>query len=167
MTQDIAHLGLFGLGTMGSALSLNILDKGFALHVANRSPDRVAAFVAEAEAEGLDARVQAHDSLTAMATGMPAPRAIILMVQAGEAVDDAITALIPHLAPGDTIIDAGNADFHDTRARTQRVEAAGLAYLGMGVSGGEEGARHGPSIMAGGTPATYHGIRSVIEAAPA
>jgi 6-phosphogluconate dehydrogenase len=164
MSSSPAHLGLFGLGTMGSALALNILEKGFALHVANRSPDRTAAFLEEAAAEGLAAGATAHDGLVAMATAMPQPRAIILMVQAGPAVDESIDALLPYLAPGDTIIDAGNADFHDTRARTARVEAAGLAYLGMGVSGGEEGARHGPSIMAGGTPATYAGIRPVIEA---
>jgi 6-phosphogluconate dehydrogenase len=164
MTSSTAHLGLFGLGTMGSALALNILEKGFSLHVANRSPDRTAAFLAEARAEKLDSQATAHHGLVAMARAMPAPRAIILMVQAGQAVDDSIAALSPHLGPGDTIIDAGNADFHDTRARTAKVEALGLAYLGMGVSGGEEGARHGPSIMAGGTPATYHGIRPVLEA---
>jgi 6-phosphogluconate dehydrogenase len=164
MTSTLAHLGLYGLGTMGSALALNILEKGFALHVSNRSPDRIAAFVTEAQAEGLATKAVAHDSLAAMAGAMAAPRAIILMVQAGAAVDECINALIPLLAPGDTIIDAGNADFHDTRARTTRVEAAGLAYLGMGVSGGEEGARHGPSIMAGGTPAVFDGIRPVLEA---
>lgn len=161
-TETTANLGLYGLGTMGSALSLNILDRGFPLHVANRTAGRVPEFAVGAGA--LAARMTGHGSLVAMARTMPAPRAIILMVKAGAAVDEAIDALIPVLSPGDTIIDADNTDFHDTRNRTARVEGAGLAFLGMGVSGGEEGARHGPSIMAGGTPATYDGIRPVIEA---
>ena len=157
-----ATIGLFGLGTMGSALALNIAEKGFDLHVANRSQGRVAGFLDEAGP--LAARITGHAGLVAMARAMPGPRAIILMVQAGPAVDACIADLIPVLSPGDTIIDAGNADFHDTRRRTATVEAAGLAFLGMGVSGGEEGARHGPSIMAGGTPGVYDGIAPVLRA---
>ena len=160
--MPLATLGLYGLGTMGSALALNILDHGFALHVANRSADKTPAFLIEAGA--LAARLTGHADLAAMAAAMPTPRAIILMVQAGDAVDQAIAALTPHLAPGDAIIDAGNAMFHDTIRRTAALEAAGLTFIGMGVSGGEEGARHGPAIMAGGTPSAYEGIRPVLEA---
>lgn len=94
---------------------------------------------------------------------MPVPRAIILLVPAGDPVDLNIDALIPFLAAGDTIIDGGNSDFRDTIARTKRLEAAGLAYLGIGVSGGSDGARRGPSIMVGGTAATYASIAPVLE----
>ncbi|MBO6854971.1 MAG: NADP-dependent phosphogluconate dehydrogenase [Marivivens sp.] len=159
---DVASLGLYGLGTMGSALALNILDNGFALHVANRTPEVTERFRAEAGPLGAGLRV--HDSLEAMAREMPAPRAIILMVPAGAPVDDAIERLCDALEAGDTIIDAGNTDFHDTRRRTAMVEARGLTFIGMGVSGGEEGARHGPSIMVGGTPAAYGKIKPVITA---
>ena len=159
---DVASLGLYGLGTMGSALALNILDNGFALHVANRTPEVTERFRAEAGPLGAGLRV--HDSLEAMAREMPAPRAIILMVPAGAPVDDAIERLCDALEVGDTIIDAGNTDFHDTRRRTAMVEARGVTFIGMGVSGGEEGARHGPSIMVGGTPAAYGKIKPVITA---
>jgi 6-phosphogluconate dehydrogenase len=159
---DVASLGLYGLGTMGSALALNILDNGFALHVANRTPEVTERFRAEAGPLGAGLRV--HDNLEAMAREMPAPRAIILMVPAGAPVDDAIERLCDALQAGDTIIDAGNTDFHDTRRRTALVEARGLTFIGMGVSGGEEGARHGPSIMVGGTPAAYGKIKPVITA---
>ena len=160
--SDLATLGLYGLGTMGSALALNILDNGFALHVANRTKSVTDEFATEAGP--LAAKLTTHNSLADMARDMPSPRAIILMVPAGAAVDDAIDELSAILSPGDAIIDAGNTDFHDTRRRTALVEGRGLTFIGMGVSGGEEGARHGPSIMVGGTPAAYQGIRPVIEA---
>lgn len=164
MSEALAHLALYGLGTMGSALALNILDNGFALHVANRTASVTEGFRSEAAASGLDGRLSVHGSLADLARDMPAPRAIILMVPAGDPVDAAIAELIPLLSPADAIIDAGNSDFHDTRRRTGTVEGAGLTYIGMGVSGGEDGARHGPSIMVGGTPAAYAGIRPMIEA---
>lgn len=158
----LANMGLYGLGTMGSALALNILDNGFALHVANRSADKVPEF--EKEAGPLAEKLTGHESLAAMAKNMPAPRAIILMVPAGKPLDDCIEELAPLLDPGDTIIDAGNTDFHDTRRRTGLVEEKGLTFIGMGVSGGEDGARHGPSIMVGGTPQAWESIRPLIEA---
>ena len=159
-----ATLGLYGLGTMGSALALNILDKGFALHVSNRSAEAVPDFVEEARGEGLAADLHGADSLAGMVKAMDAPRAIILMVPSGKPVDATIDTLMPLLDKGDTIIDAGNSDFRETRARTKTVEDAGLTYIGMGVSGGEEGARHGPSIMVGGTPEAWDAVRPVIEA---
>ena len=161
---DIATLGLYGLGTMGSALALNILEKGFGLYVSNRSDDVVDAFRDEAEQAGLADALSPHHDLEAMVREMPAPRAIILMVPAGGPVDATIERLMPLLDKGDTIIDAGNGDFNDTRRRTTSVEAAGLTYIGMGVSGGEEGARNGPSIMVGGTTDAWTAIRPVIEA---
>ncbi len=158
-----ATLGLYGLGTMGSALALNILDKGFGLHVSNRSDQVVDAFRNDAAAAGLADNLSAHHDLETMVPAMPGPRAVILMVPAGAPVDETIDRLRPLLTPGDAIIDAGNADFNDTRRRTEALEAAGLTYIGMGVSGGEEGARHGPSIMVGGTEQAWSGIRSMIE----
>ncbi|SLN49514.1 NADP-dependent phosphogluconate dehydrogenase [Roseisalinus antarcticus] len=160
--MTLPSLGLYGLGTMGSALALNILDNGYGLHVANRTTSRVPEFVGEAGA--LAENLTGHESLVAMARAMPAPRAIILMVPAGGAVDSGIAELLEVLGDGDVIIDAGNADFNDTRRRTDEVESSGVAFLGMGVSGGEEGARHGPSIMAGGTESVWAGLREVIEA---
>ncbi len=159
-----ATLGLYGLGTMGSALALNILDNGFGLHVSNRSADAVPDFVAEATADGLADKLTGADSLAAMVKAMPAPRAIILMVPSGKPVDGTIETLLPLLDRGDTIIDAGNSDFRDTIRRTGEVEGQGFTYIGMGVSGGEDGARNGPSIMVGGTAEAWDATREMIEA---
>ncbi len=159
---DAANLGLYGLGTMGSALALNILDNGYGLAVSNRSAEVVPAFVKEAGP--LAAKLSGHDDLAGMVAAMRSPRAVIVMVPAGGPVDGVIDTLVPLLSKGDTIIDAGNADFNDTVRRTADLEAKGLAFLGMGVSGGEDGARHGPSIMVGGTLVAYAAIRPVIEA---
>ncbi len=161
---DTATLGLYGLGTMGSALALNILDNGFPLYVSNRSADRVPDFLAEAQTQGLAEKLTGADSLADMVKAMPAPRAIIMMVPSGAATDSTIDALAPLLDAGDAIIDAGNSDFRETRRRTKAIEDMGLTYIGMGVSGGEEGARHGPSIMVGGSPEAWDAIRPVIEA---
>ncbi|MFQ6552981.1 NADP-dependent phosphogluconate dehydrogenase [Aestuariibius insulae] len=158
---DMAHLGLYGLGTMGSALALNILDNGFPLAVSNRT-DQVARDFAR-ESGDLGEKLTTYDDLTAMIKGMSAPRAIIAMVPAS-AIDDVIADMIPHLDKGDTIIDAGNTDYTDTIRRTKELEEKGLSFIGMGVSGGEDGARHGPSIMVGGTPDAWEGMRPVIEA---
>ena len=155
-------LGLYGLGTMGSALALNIAEKGFGLHVANRSADRVDAFLGEAGA--LSERLTGHDSLVALIDAMNAPRAVILMVPAGAAVDATIEDIRRHLVPGDMIIDAGNADFNETRRRSAELAGVGLTFVGMGVSGGEEGARNGPSIMVGGPEEAWLQLRPMLEA---
>lgn len=160
--MTVHSLGLYGLGTMGSALALNIAEKGFDLHVANRGAARLTPFMEQAGP--LARRLTGHATLEEMVEAMPAPRAVILMVPAGAPVDETIGRIVPRLAPGDVIVDAGNADFNDTRRRAPELEAKGLAFLGMGVSGGEAGARHGPSIMAGGTPAVWDALRGVIEA---
>ena len=143
-----ADIGLVGLGTMGAALSLNIAEKGFPIAVFNRTAGVAERFVAEAG--GLAPKITATDSLEALVKAIAAPRAIILMVPAGDPADQMIAALRPLLDKDDMIIDAGNANFHDTRRRSAEAEKAGVPYLGIGVSGGEEGARHGPSIMGGG-----------------
>jgi 6-phosphogluconate dehydrogenase len=154
-------MGLIGVGTMGSALALNIAEQGH--DVALWSLDLAAVDGLIASAGNLALRLVRCDTIEALVVAIPVPRAIILLVPAGDPVDLNIDALIPFLAAGDTIIDGGNSDFRDTIARTKRLEAAGLAYLGIGVSGGSDGARRGPSIMAGGTAATYASIAPVLE----
>ncbi|MFN3278391.1 MAG: NADP-dependent phosphogluconate dehydrogenase [Paracoccus hibiscisoli] len=155
-----AQIGLIGLGTMGAALALNIAEKGFPIAVWNRTTEVTHRF---AETAGdLAPRVIATDTLEALVQAITPPRAIILMVPAGEAVDAQLDALAPLLGPDDLVIDAGNADFHDTNRRDE----AGLPFrfLGMGVSGGEEGARHGPAIMGGGEAADWDRVAPVMTA---
>jgi 6-phosphogluconate dehydrogenase len=152
--------GLIGLGTMGAALALNIAEKGFPIAVWNRTTSVTHAF--KAGAGELADRITPADTLADLVTAIAPPRAIILMVPAGPAVDDMLAALTPHLSPDDLVIDAGNANFHDTNRRA----AAGLPFrfLGMGVSGGEEGARHGPAIMGGGAREDWDRIAPVLRA---
>ncbi len=157
-----ADIGLVGLGTMGAALSLNIAEKGFPIAVYNRTAGVAQRFVAEAG--DLAARITATDTLEALVGAIKAPRAIILMVPAGDPVDQMIAALRPLLDADDMIIDAGNANFHDTRRRSAEAEKAGVPFLGIGVSGGEEGARHGPSIMGGGPKAAWDRVAPILEA---
>ncbi|MEL7106652.1 MAG: NADP-dependent phosphogluconate dehydrogenase [Pseudomonadota bacterium] len=158
----MADIGLTGLGTMGAPLSLNMAEKGFKVAVHNRSRARTDALVAAAGplADNLDPL----DNLADFATALSAPRLIVLMVPAGGPVDQVIEALLPHLDPGDTLIDAGNADFNETRRREADLAAKGFGFVGMGVSGGEEGARHGPSIMVGGPKASYDRLGPIVEA---
>lgn len=155
-------IGLVGLGTMGSALALNIAEKGFDIAVFNRTTSVTETFAAGAGE--LAPRITACKTLEALVAAIAVPRAIILMVPAGPAVDQMIAALRPLLGPDDLIIDAGNADFHDTRRRSAEAEAAGVPYLGIGVSGGEEGARHGPSIMGGGPKAAWDRVAPILTA---
>lgn len=152
-------IGLMGLGTMGAALALNIAEKGHRIAVWNRTPDVTRRFVAEAG--DLAANVVGADSLAEFVAAMEAPRAIILMVPAGQVVDDQLAVLAPLLGPDDLVIDAGNANFHDTNRRA----AAGLPFrfMGIGVSGGEEGARHGPAIMAGGDAADWARVAPLLQ----
>lgn len=157
-----ASMGLVGVGTMGSALALNIAENGHDIALYNLSPENIDALIAGAG--DLALRLRKTASLEELVAAMPQPRAIILLVPAGKPVEMTIDALIPLLSPGDTIIDGGNSDFRQTIERTTRVEAAGLSFLGIGISGGSEGARRGPSMMIGGTKATYEPIRPVMEA---
>ncbi|MEM9973689.1 MAG: NADP-dependent phosphogluconate dehydrogenase [Pseudomonadota bacterium] len=158
----MARIGLTGLGTMGAALALNIAERGYPVAVHNRSQERTRTFLDNAGA--LAEVITATDSLEALAGALDTPRAVIVMVPAGDPVDSVIDGLVPHLEAGDLIIDAGNANFHDTRRREADLAAKGLNFIGMGVSGGEDGARHGPSIMVGGPPESYTPIEEIIEA---
>ncbi|MGC8203745.1 NADP-dependent phosphogluconate dehydrogenase [Aliiroseovarius sp. PTFE2010] len=159
----MARIGLYGLGVMGANLALNIADSGFDVAVSNRSQDAIDRFADMAAAQGLAGRVVAQPDLAALVGALDQPRSVIVMV-AASAVDAVIADLAPLLSQGDTIIDAGNANFHDTRRREGAMRERGLHFIGMGVSGGEEGARHGPSIMVGGAKASYAPIRDIIEA---
>ena len=157
-----SDIGLIGLGTMGAALSLNIADNGFAISVFNRTTATTHSFHDSAGA--LAARITPTDTLEALVASLAKPRAIILMVPAGEAVDQQIAALRPLLDPDDMIIDAGNANFRDSERRAQSAADAGEPFLGIGVSGGEEGARFGPSIMGGGPRAAWDHVAPILTA---
>ena len=160
MTQ--AHIGVIGVGTMGSALALNFAEKGQNVALWNLELDMVDRLIASAG--NLSARLQRRESLADLVKALPVPRAIVLMIPAGTPVDQTIAALRPLLSAGDTIIDGGNSDFRDTMIRTKTLEDAGLSYLGIGVSGGAEGARRGPSMMVGGTGSSYSRVAPILEA---
>ena len=157
-----ADIGLIGLGTMGAMLSLNMADNGFRVAVHNRTASRIAQFVDGAGP--LADNLVPCDSLEALVAALKPPRAIVLMVPAGQPVDDQIAALRPLLSDDDMIIDAGNANFHDTQRRAADAEATGVPYLGIGVSGGAEGARFGPAIMGGGPRAAWVRVAHILEA---
>jgi 6-phosphogluconate dehydrogenase len=158
--MEKAEIGLVGLGTMGSNLALNIAEKGHRVAVWNRRSDRHMEFMAEAGP--LAERIVPCDTLELLMAAIEPPRPVILMIPAGAPVDEMLGRLGPLAGKGDIIIDAGNANFHDTQRRTKEAEGRNYAFVGMGVSGGEEGARHGPSIMVGGDTASWHRIEKVI-----
>ena len=155
-----AEIGLIGLGVMGSNLALNIAEKGHNIAVFNRTTERTDAFAASAGR--LAKRVVPCHTIEEFVAAIRPPRPVIIMVQAGAAVDEQIAALRGRMTANDIIIDAGNANFRDTMRRFQGLEGSGLTFIGMGVSGGEEGARHGPSIMVGGTPESYGRVEPVL-----
>jgi len=156
-----AHIGLIGLAVMGRNLALNLSDHGFTVAVYNRTAARTDEFVSGA---GAGARLIAAYSLPELVARLAPPRRILLMVRAGQAVDEAIAGLLPLLEPGDVIIDGGNSHYADTIRRTREIEAQGLLYVGAGISGGEEGARHGPSIMPGGSADAWPLVRPLLQA---
>lgn len=154
------QVGLIGLGTMGSALALNIAEKGFPIAVWNRTTSVTQTF--HADAGPLAPRITPAKTLAGLVTAMAPPRAIILMVPAGQPVDDQLTALAPLLGAQDLVIDAGNANFHDTNRRA--AQGLPFRFMGIGVSGGEDGARHGPAIMAGGSAEDWAQVAPVLTA---
>jgi 6-phosphogluconate dehydrogenase len=154
-------IGLIGLAVMGENLVLNMADHGFHVAVFNRTTAKVDEFVNGA-AKGK--RISGAKSLAEFVSLLKKPRRVMLMVKAGRPVDDFIEQLIGVLEPGDIIIDGGNSHFADTERRTKYVESKGMLYVGTGVSGGEEGARHGPSIMPGGSVAAWPLVRAVFQA---
>lgn len=159
-----ADIALIGLAVMGQNLILNMDDHGFTVVAYNRSTDKVDQFLAN-EAKGTKV-IGAH-SIAEMVAKLKLPRRVMMLVKAGKPVDDFIEQLIPHLEAGDIIIDGGNSLFDDTNRRQKYVESKGLLYIGTGVSGGEEGARRGPSIMPGGSPAAWPHVREIFQAVSA
>ena len=159
-----ADIAMIGLAVMGQNLILNMNDHGYTVVAYNRSTDKVDHFLAN-EAKGT--KVLGAHSIKEMVSKLKHPRRVMMLVKAGKPVDDFIEQLIPHLAPGDVIMDGGNSLFEDTNRRQTYVEGKGLLYVGAGVSGGEEGARHGPSIMPGGSPAAWPLIKEIFQAVSA
>src|SRR5947199_3388285 len=153
-------IALIGLAVMGQNLILNMNDHGFTVVAFNRTVSKVDDFLNK-EAKGTKV-IGAH-SIEEMAGLLKRPRRFMLMGKAGPSVDEFIEHLLPLLEPGDIIIDGGNSLFQDTIRRTKYVESKGLLYIGTGVSGGEEGARHGPSIMPGGSPAAWPHVKSISQ----
>jgi len=158
--SDKADIGLIGLAVMGQNLVLNMNDHGFTVAVYNRTTSKVDEFL-QGGAKGT--RVIGTHSVEELIGKLKKPRRVMLMVKAGQAVDDFIELLLPHLAAGDIIIDGGNSNYDDSIRRTQYVESKGLLYIGTGVSGGEEGARHGPSIMPGGSPKAWEAVKPIFQ----
>ena len=161
MNED-ADIGLIGLAVMGQNLALNIADHGYQVAVFNRSEERTKAFVNSNEAAGrpLVPTYQLADLVKAIKK----PRAIIMMVKAGDPVDQQIEQLLPLLEPGDVLVDGGNALYQDTMRREEALRQKNVLFVGTGISGGEEGARHGPSIMAGGDADALSRVAPILEA---
>ncbi|MBP6701184.1 MAG: decarboxylating NADP(+)-dependent phosphogluconate dehydrogenase [Halioglobus sp.] len=155
-----ADIGLIGLAVMGENLVLNMESKGFRVAVYNRTIDKVDRFMA---ARGADKNLIGCHSIAELCANLEPPRKVMMLVKAGQAVDDFIEQLIPHLDKGDIIIDGGNSQYPDTIRRTTYVESKGMLYIGTGVSGGEEGALLGPSIMPGGSPAAWPAIKPIFQ----
>lgn len=155
-----ADIAVIGLAVMGQNLILNMNDHGFKVVAYNRTVSKVDEFLNK-EAKGTDV-VGAH-SIEEMVKLLKKPRRVMLMVKAGKPVDEFMEQLLPHLEPGDIIIDGGNSLYQDTIRRTNYVQSKGLLYIGTGVSGGEEGARRGPSIMPGGSPAAWPEVKALFQ----
>jgi 6-phosphogluconate dehydrogenase len=159
-----ADIALIGLAVMGQNLILNMNDHGFTVVAFNRTVEKVDHFLAN-EAKGTKV-IGAH-SLAEMVSLLKKPRRVMMLVKAGAAVDEFIEQLLPLLEPGDIIIDGGNSLFDDTNRRVKYVESKGLLFVGTGVSGGEEGARHGPSIMPGGSPTAWPQVKNIFQSVAA
>ena len=156
-----ADIGLIGLAVMGENLVLNMESHGYTVVVYNRTVEKVDIFV---NGRGKGKNVIGAHTIEELTANLKAPRKVMLMVKAGKAVDDFIELLIPHLEKGDIIIDGGNSYFQDTIRRTKYLESKGMLFIGTGVSGGEEGALKGPSIMPGGSPAAWPAVKPIFQA---
>ena len=154
-------IGLIGLAVMGENLVLNMESKGFSVAVFNRTVSKVDAFI---QGRGAGKKFLGCHSIEELCANLKRPRKVMMLVKAGQAVDDFIEKIIPHLEEGDIIIDGGNSHFPDTIRRTQYVESKGLRYIGTGVSGGEEGALLGPSMMPGGSNSAWPEVKEIFQA---
>ena len=155
-----ADIGLIGLAVMGENLVLNMESKGFTVAVYNRTVEKVDKFV---NGRGSGKNFIGCKSIEDFCASLERPRKVMMLVKAGQAVDDFIEKVIPYLEEGDIIIDGGNSHFPDTIRRTAYVESKGLLYIGTGVSGGEEGALLGPSIMPGGSTSAWESVKPIFQ----
>ncbi|HEX5555588.1 MAG TPA: decarboxylating NADP(+)-dependent phosphogluconate dehydrogenase [Chitinophagaceae bacterium] len=160
----LADIGLIGLAVMGENLVLNMESKGYTVAVYNRTVEKVDKFV---NGRGAGKNFIPAHSIEELVASLERPRKVMLLVKAGKPVDDFIELIIPHLEKGDVIIDGGNSHFPDTIRRTKYVESKGLLYIGTGVSGGEEGALKGPSMMPGGSPEAWPFVKEIFQAVAA
>ena len=158
--QEKADFGLVGLAVMGENLVLNIESRGFIVAVYNRTVEKVDQFV---QGRGKGKKFVGAHTIPELVASLKTPRKIMLMVKAGKPVDDFIELIIPHLEAGDIIIDGGNSHFPDSIRRTKYLESKGFLFIGTGVSGGEEGALRGPSIMPGGSPAAWPHVKPIFQ----
>ena len=156
-----ADIGLIGLAVMGQNLALNMNDHGFKVSVYNRTASKTADFL---QGPASSTNISGFDSLEAFVSSLETPRKIIMMIRAGKPVDDLIASLLPLLDKGDIIIDGGNSLFTDSNRRYQELSGEGYHFIGTGISGGEEGARHGPSIMPGGDIAAWPAVKEILQA---
>jgi len=155
-----ADIGLIGIGVMGENLAMNMERNGFTVAVYNRTTEKVARFVEE---RGKGKNIVGAYSIRELVDVLKKPRKVMLMVKAGEAVDHLIHQLVPYLEKGDIVIDGGNSYFKDTNRRTQSLEEKGILYIGAGISGGEEGALKGPSIMPGGSKEAWQYVAPIFQ----
>ena len=159
-----ADIGLIGLAVMGENLALNMESKGFTVAVYNRNfPGEDGVVDRFVNGRGKGKNFIATHSIEELTDAVKRPRIIMMMIKAGAPVDEMIEQLLPHMSPGDVIIDGGNSDFHDTERRVKEVEAKGLYFVGSGISGGEEGALHGPSVMPGGSPEAWPIVKDILQ----
>ena len=161
MADATCDIGLIGLAVMGQNLVLNMNDHGFKVAVYNRTTSKVDEFLAE-EAKGTE--VVGTHSVEELCAVLKKPRRVMLMVKAGNVVDQTIAQVVPHLEAGDILIDGGNSLFTDSNRRTKELAEKGILFIGTGVSGGEEGARFGPSIMPGGNPEAWPAVKDILQA---
>src|SRR5258705_4652927 len=155
-----AHFGMIGLGTMGSNLVLNIAEHGFEVCGYDRDPKQQKKLLEEGKGKSVSAAASLNEFIQSLAT----PRVIMLLVPAGKIVDTVLADILPLVQKGDIIIDGGNSHFLDTERRYSQLQGSGVHFVGMGVSGGEEGARYGPSLMPGGNKESYDQIKNILEA---
>lgn len=158
--QPQADIGLIGLAVMGQNLALNMNDHGFVVAVFNRTVSKVDEFMS---GPAKNTKIIGTHSLKELFSKLKRPRRVMLMVKAGDPVDEFIELCLPFMEPGDILIDGGNSLFTDTNRRTKRLESLKMIFIGAGISGGEEGARHGPSIMPGGNPEGWPHVKSIFQ----
>jgi 6-phosphogluconate dehydrogenase len=160
MENATCDLGLIGLAVMGQNLVLNMDDHGYRVAVFNRTVSKVDDFI---QHEAAGTKVVGTHSIEELVQTLKRPRRVMLMVKAGETVDQMIQQVVPHLEPGDIVIDGGNSHYLDTNRRAENLKGKGILFIGTGVSGGEDGARHGPSIMPGGNPDAWPHVKEIFQ----